>query len=227
MEGDPREQRTPARIAIVERRAMVRDAIVAVVGRAAGMRVVAAAGDRAGALAQCAEPPDVLVVSVDADADLDALEAAGRAPACTRTIVLGGDGAHGAPKRAAAAGASGFVAKRDPADTLLRAIARVSEGEVWFDSATLAALIAEAAGIGPPAPARDAFAALGLRDREIVLAVAEGLRNRDVAERCGVTEPAVRHALTRIFRALGVCDRMELARLALELGVAPPAGGAS
>jgi DNA-binding NarL/FixJ family response regulator len=101
----------------------------------------------------------------------------------------------------------------------------VSEGEVWFDSATLAALIAEAAGLdplGPTGSVRRAFDALEPRDRQIVLAVTEGLKNREVAARCGTTEPAVRHALTRLYRVLGVRDRLELARLALELGLAQP-----
>jgi DNA-binding NarL/FixJ family response regulator len=199
---------------------MVRAALGALLERAHGTHVVAAADRCPDAFAECSEPPDILVLSIDGVADLDTmLSPAGYRASRPRLIVLAGEPADCLAKRAASAGASGFVSKREPADTLLKAIERVHAGEVWFDSATMAMLIAEVAGIRPPEPAGSterAVASLSERERAIVSGVTAGLKNHELAERCGITEPAVRHALTRIYRALGVKSRMELARMALE-----------
>lgn len=213
-------------VAIVEPYRMVRAALRALLERAPGVEVVAEAERYPGAPGgHGSAPADVLVMSVDAGAGLEALPPGGHRAARPRLIVLAGEGAEEASRRAAAAGASGFVKKCEPAATLLKAIEKVHGGEVWFDSATMATLIAEIAGLRPPESGDEtesAVAALSGRERAIVAGVTEGRTNSEVAERCGTTEASVRHALTRIYGRLGVKNRMELARLALRAGIAAP-----
>ena len=218
-----RRKRGPIDVAIVERRRLVRAALVAVLETVAGIRVVAAAERWDGAVPAC----DVVVLGAAGDAEIDAALAA-HAGGRPRVIVLAGAAHERLAPRAAAAGASGFVRTTEPPETLLKAIERVHSGEVWFDGATMAALIASVAGIQPAEPlatAEAAVAALAGRDRDVAAAVVEGLTNREIAARCGITEPAVRHALTRIFRLAGVGGRVELARLGLSLGLGAPRQG--
>jgi DNA-binding NarL/FixJ family response regulator len=222
MGGRVEHRRRPVAVVIVERYRIVRAALRALLERAHNTLVVAAAERGPDALAACSVPPDIMLLSVDGVADLDALSASEcRAPR-PRVIVLGSEQTNGLAKRAAGAGASGFVSKREPADTLLKAIERVHEGEVWFDSATMTMLIAEVAGIPLPEPAGSterAVASLSDREREIVFGVTAGFKNYELAARCEMSEASVRHALTRIYRVLGVKNRMELARLDCEIGI--------
>ena len=208
----------PIEVAIVERRELVRAALGALLETAPGVRVVAVSARWSDAVAGS----DVAVLGVADAGDLDAtLETAARAGR-PRVIVLADEAPEGLAQRAAAAGASGFVRMSEPPRTIFKAIERVDGGEVWFDGATMAALIASVAGIrlpDPSEPVEAAVAALSGRDREVAAAVAEGLTNREIAARLGLTEPSVRHALTRIYRAVGVGGRVELARLGLKLGL--------
>ena len=81
-------------------------------------------------------------------------------------------------------------------------------GEVWLDPARTGALITSLLRTGnrsaPPLPA------LSDRDRQIVTLVAEGLKNKQIAERLRVSEATIRNRLTRIFKTLGVKGRFEL-----------------
>ncbi len=48
------------------------------------------------------------------------------------------------------------------------------------------------------------------REREIIIYIAEGLKNKQIAERMFISETTVRHHLTSVFNKLGVADRLEL-----------------
>jgi DNA-binding NarL/FixJ family response regulator len=67
------------------------------------------------------------------------------------------------------------------------------------------------------------IATLSGREREVVALVAEGLRNRQIANRLLISESTVRHHLTSIFSKLEVQDRLELTVYAFRHGLAEPA----
>lgn len=79
----------------------------------------------------------------------------------------------------------------------------------------------------PPPPAARALdpqeasraARLTPREREVVGLVGEGLKNKVIASRLGLSESTVRHHLTSIFEKLGVVDRLELVVLSFKLGL--------
>src|ERR1041385_4672276 len=62
------------------------------------------------------------------------------------------------------------------------------------------------------------------REREVVLLVTEGLKNRDIAGRMFISETTVTHHLSSIFAKLGVSDRLELVIYAFASGLAKPPG---
>jgi DNA-binding NarL/FixJ family response regulator len=57
------------------------------------------------------------------------------------------------------------------------------------------------------------------RQREVMVMVIDGLPNKDIASRFGVTEETVKHHLTRIFEKVGASNRLELAIFATQRGL--------
>jgi two-component system, NarL family, nitrate/nitrite response regulator NarL len=112
-------------------------------------------------------------------------------------------------------GACGVVQKEEPAETLLRAIAKVHRGELWLDRATTGRIFVELSRPKDAAPL-DAdgrrIASLTAREREIVeqLATDPGADNRSLAERLHIGEHTLRNHLSRIYDKLGVPNRLEL-----------------
>jgi DNA-binding NarL/FixJ family response regulator len=102
----------------------------------------------------------------------------------------------------------------------------VHAGEIWLDSHTTAAVIRqfvaaeEQQPLAPPppmqAPQRDRERSpLSQREREIVALVAQGFKNKEMAEKMFISEQTVKNHLHNIFDKLGVSDRLELALYAI------------
>jgi two-component system nitrate/nitrite response regulator NarL len=121
-------------------------------------------------------------------------------------------------------GARGVVRKHLEADHLGTAIRKVCAGEIWLSRGCLSRLIDDMAtttDMHPSPPHRSAgFATLTEREREVVALIAEGLHNRAIAQKLGITENTVRHHLTAVYGKVGVADRLELAVYALRQRVA-------
>lgn len=99
---------------------------------------------------------------------------------------------------------NGIVLKNSDPALLLECLEAVSEGEMWIDPD----LKERAEEARNRASSR---AALSPREKQLVALVAKGLRNRDIAERIGVTEGTVKVYLHTLFDKVGVANRTELA----------------
>ena len=184
-----------------------------------GMDVVAAVYDGDAALGAVAEhDPDVVILDVvmpgrDGIAVLQALRERGdQRPVVLLTAQLGD------PQLVAAvrAGVNGIVLKQGGSSVLADAIRIACQGGQSIPSQLLSrALDFAAAGgagadpMGPPSP----------REREIAKAAGRGLRNREIAERFGASEGAIRVSLYRIYEKLGVDNRTALALRLRDAGV--------
>ena len=96
---------------------------------------------------------------------------------------------------------------------LIKAIRKIHAGEAWFDRSTVAAVLAEFSGLnGAKHTSKEAAPIAQLTDREqqVIGLIAQGLKNRQIAERLFISEATVRHHLTSIYSKLGVADRLEL-----------------
>ena len=112
--------------------------------------------------------------------------------------------------RAMHLGASAIVQKRFAIETLMTAIDAVTAGHMWMPPIIQAALASS--------HLRDAKM-LSRRETEIVKCVASGLRNSEVAERLAIRESTVKTHLNNIFQKLGLRDRLELTRYAIQRGL--------
>lgn len=105
-------------------------------------------------------------------------------------------------------GARGLVLKEMAPELLVEVARRIHAGGQWFDAALVSRALDEAgsraAGAGP------GDGALTPREREIVDMVAEGLRNRAIAQRLGISEGTVKLHLHHVYEKLGVTGRVEL-----------------
>jgi len=120
------------------------------------------------------------------------------------------------------AGARGVFSRAESLKSLAKCICCVHEGQVWADSKELRYLL-EALGEALPLRVIDARGTelLSRREQEVVRCVAEGLSNREIAQRLGLTEHTVKNYLFRIFDKLGVSKRVEVVLYAYSLSSAP------
>lgn len=108
-------------------------------------------------------------------------------------------------------GARGLVLKQAASDCLLEGIRKVHRGEVWMDKRVAAEV--ERAAAHPAGEGRREL--LTARELEIVALVAQGFRNKEIADKLSIGEQTVKNHLHNIFDKLGVSDRLELALYAL------------
>ena len=201
------------RILIAEDQALVRGAIVALLGLEPDLEVVAdvARGDEVVPRALEVRP-DVALLDIEMPG-LDGLSAAAQLrtalPSC-RTIVVTTFGRPGYLRRAMEAGASGFLLKDAPAAQLAEAIRRVAAGGRVVDPAL--ALDALAEGTNPLSP----------REREVLAASTETATIAGLAQRLTLSEGTVRNHLSAAIQKVGARNRAEAARIAEEKGWLAP-----
>ncbi len=118
-------------------------------------------------------------------------------------------------------GCSGIVLKQTATELLYKSIRKVNAGEIWLDSHTTAAVMRQFASPGRMGAAdrkgRER-SPLSQREREIVALVAQGFKNKEIAEKIFISEQTVKNHLHNIFDKLGVSDRLELALYAIHKG---------
>lgn len=118
--------------------------------------------------------------------------------------------AHEDPKLVEAAralGAVGFLYKTNPLDVLMRQLGTIAAGGCCFPEMTAAPDSAQLA--------RDLIATLSDAQRRVLIALADGRLNKQIADDLGITEATVKAHLTAIFRKLGVVNRAQ-AMLAIQ-----------
>lgn len=181
------------------------------------MEVVAKATSCAAALDLADQThPDVVVLDLDLAGDngaaiIPALVEGGN----TRIVIWTGVRDCKARESAILRGACGIVQKEEPAETLLKAIAKVYTGELWLDRSTTGRIFVE---LSRPRDARRAdpderkIASLTERERAVVdaLAADPGSDNRKLAEQLHMGEHTLRNHLTRIYDKLELANRLEL-----------------
>ncbi len=125
-------------------------------------------------------------------------------------------------------GCSGILLKENPTSLIEKSIQRVQAGEIWLDSNTTAAVIRHFAspkdfpaahipnsGSGNTNKSSRERAQLSQREREIIVLIAQGYKNKEIAEKMFITEQTVKNHLHNVFDKLGVSDRLELALYAI------------
>lgn len=204
------------RVFLVDDQAMVRAGFAMVVASQADLTVVGEAGDGAEALVRLAVTPadvvlmDVRMPSIDGvEATRQLLARAGPGPT-PRVIVLTTFDLDDYAFAALRAGASGFLLKDAPPEDLLSAIRTVHHGDAVIAPSTTRRLLDHVANTLPaPSNGPDLLAPLTDREREVLLAVASGASNAEIADRLFLSEATVKTHVGRILSKLGLRDRVQ------------------
>ncbi|WFE65643.1 response regulator transcription factor [Micromonospora sp. WMMD714] len=218
------------RVVIVDDQALVRAGFKMVLDSQPDLEVVGEAIDGADALRVLATvEADVVVMDLRMPT-MDGVEATRRICAAStdgrpRVLVLTTFDTEADAFAALRAGASGFLLKNVPPEELLAAIRVVAEGDSVVAPSITRRLLDRFADRLGPAPAEDPrLAQLTDREREILLLVAQGLANAEIAARVHVAEATVKTHVGRILAKLQLRDRVQVVVLAYESGLVTPGG---
>ena len=196
------------RVLVAEDQAMVRGALVALLGMEPDIEVVAEAGDGNEAwVGLQAHRPDVLVTDIEMPG-ASGLDLAGRVQAdlpSTRVVVVTTFARAGYLRRALEAGVRGYLLKDAPSAELADALRRVHAGGRAIDPQLAAAAWEEAD------PLTD-------RERAVLRLAGEGASAGDIGERLHLSPGTVRNYLSEAIGKLGVGNRIEAYRLARHKG---------
>jgi DNA-binding NarL/FixJ family response regulator len=225
------------RIILVDDQELVRTGFRMVLEAQPDMLVVGEAADGLAAVeAVRRQPADVVVMDVRMPR-LDGVEATRRI--CAGPGGTGGTGGARGPRvlmlttfdldeyvfAGLQAGASGFLLKDVPPAELLFAIRSVHAGEsVVAPSATRRLIDRFVPLLSPAGPPRADLAGLTEREREVLVQVAAGLSNAEIAARLFVSEATVKTHVGRILAKLGLRDRVQAVVLAYESGLVKARG---
>ncbi len=214
------------RVLIVDDDALVRAGLSMMLAGTDDIRIVAEASDGAeAASAVGAYRPDVVLMDIrmprmDGLAATEALRARPDAP---EVIVLTTFHADVHVLRALRAGASGFLLKDTPPPEIMRAIRLVAAGEAMLSPAVTRRLIEHVADDGLGARrerARDLLERLTDREREVAIAIGQGKSNADIAAELYMSVATVKAHVSRLLTKLEVGNRVQIALLAHDAGVA-------
>lgn len=124
------------------------------------------------------------------------------------------------------AGARGIFSRHDTVENLSKCIRCVYEGQIWANSEQMTFAVEELAGT-PVVRAIDAngLSLLSKREMDVVRSLAEGLTNREIAERLGLSQHTIKNYLFRVYDKLGVSSRLELLFMTLTQAGAPQSTG--
>jgi DNA-binding NarL/FixJ family response regulator len=219
--------RSKIRIVVADDHPIFRDGLCRLLALEEDFEVVAQAQDGRQVLDVLQQyEPDILLLDLkmpglDGLATLQRLQASKNK---TRVIVLTASDDKNEFVQAMKLGTSGIVLKQTATELLIKSIRKVHAGEIWLDSHTTAAVIrqfvANDEAPQPPIPAAAPTrererSPLSQREREIVALVAQGFKNKEMAEKMFISEQTVKNHLHNIFDKLGVSDRLELALYAI------------
>ena len=214
------------RTLVADDQQVVREGFAALLGTQDDMTVVASAADGAEAVTLSAEHrPDVVLMDVRMPV-MDGIEATRRIAAAIengpRILILTTFDLDDYVYDALQAGASGFLLKDVPAEALFEAVRVIAGGEALLAPAITRRLIAEFARLRPRQVRPEALSDLTPRETEILGLVAEGLSNREIAERLVLSDETVKTHVSHVLRKLGLRDRAQAVVVAYETGLVVP-----
>jgi DNA-binding NarL/FixJ family response regulator len=222
------------RVVLADDQALLRKGFRMILEAEDGVDIVGEAADGADAVRLATlYTPDVVLMDVRMPV-MDGIEATRTitsATDATRVLILTTFDLDEYAFNALRAGASGFLLKDVPPAELVAAIRTVARGDAVVSPRVTRRLLQEYAhqlpdlsgdgdgdGDGPPAPP----AGLTHRELQVLLAVADGLSNSEIAERLFVSEATVKSHVGRLLSKLGLRDRVQAVVYAFQTGLVKP-----
>lgn len=211
----------PIRVLLADDHPIVRKGLAACLAQTPGIEIIGEVGDGREAVRKaCDLCPDLVLMDIDMPHmnGLTATEQLRKEKPEVKVIILT---MHSNPDyvlRILHSGARGYVLKEAPPAEVIRAIQLVQAGETFFspDAARVALNQFVRGGSGAGAATQ-----ISNREREVLVAIAEGLSNKEIASRLNVGVRTVETHRERIMRKLNIHSVAGLTRFAIQKGLVP------
>jgi DNA-binding NarL/FixJ family response regulator len=193
------------RVVVADDHGVLRDGLAGLIAAQPDLELVGAVGNGAEAVELCRSAvPDVVLMDLEMPV-LDGIDATRVIVAelpTTVVLVLTSFSDRRRITGALDAGAVGYLLKDASADEVVRGIRTAAGGGSPLDPRAARSLLESKS-------APDPLAGISPREREVLALLLEGLPNKLIARRLGISEKTVKSHLTSIFRVIGVTDRVQ------------------
>lgn len=201
----------PTRLLLLDDHLLFREGLSRLLITEADFEIVAQCGTPAEALeAMTHSPVDIVLLDYDLEDETGTrfISAAHAAGYCGRILMVTAGMNEVQSSLAWKLGISGIALKHSSPGSLLQAIRTVAGGGIWNDQKSIASTSSSSDGKYAPG--------LTPREQQVLRCVLEGLPNKDIAHRIGVSLSSVKASLQQLFDKTGVRTRSQLVRIALE-----------
>ena len=215
------------KVLVVDDHPVVRRGISAALARNAGIEVVGEAADGEAAMANARTTlPDVVLLDLDlaGASGLDVAQTLRTELPQTKILILSMYTSEGYIMQVLKAGVQGCVPKQAPIEEVIRAVEAVSTGEVYFSADVARVALGRMVRNEHSVPSPDD---LTTREREVLVQIAEGLSNKEIASHLGLGVRTVETHRDRLMRKLGIHSVAGLTKFAIRHGLATLGEGVS
>lgn len=206
------------RILLIEDQTLMRQGLKTILDLEPGMTVVGEADDGEPGIQKALElRPDVILMDIQMPRlnGIEATKAICAAWPEAKVLILTTFARDEYVYQGVRAGAMGFLLKDAPAEDLIRTIQRINNGEAFVQPEIASRVLRELIG-----PERQPFEPITDREREVLVLLAQGMSNREIAEQLVVTEGTVKNHVSNILSKLQAENRTQAADIARRYGLA-------
>ncbi len=230
-ENHPETPKGVIRIVIADDHPITRYGLAALLAGETDFEVVGEAASGRQALDRvCELDPDILLLELHIPSlngmsvsGMSVLEMLQEAKNRTRTLVLTGSEDKTGFVQCMKLGAFGVIRKQATPQLIIKSIRTVSRGETWLDSELTAHVLRQFASFNNDRSISHQGSvqskAVSARELSVVQLIAQGFRNKEIADKLFISEQTVKNHLHCIFRKLGVSDRLSLALYAVHQNI--------